>query len=205
MHKRISKPSGRNSELAPKQPLAEGPRDRKRPRGFLANMSDIELAGYTEWIMSMLGISTKGKLFEADGYLYQTVLRRKLAGEVEFRGGRKPGRNWVQMNDEELVAFAKKYIQERRIRSKGELVLADGGLYQALYGRNLLDKIEFEKGIRNWSYMSDYEFVTYMDHYKWENGISSRGQLQKADIHCILHYMIEVFLILSFLVEDFWI
>jgi hypothetical protein len=181
MHKRISKPSLRKSELAPRQPLAEGPRDRKRPRGFLDNMSDIELAGYTEWVMSMLGISTKTELWEADAYLYQTVLRRKLAGEVEFQGVRKARRNWVQMNNEELVAFAKKYIQEKGIRSKGELNRADGGLGDVLRRRNLLDRIEFEKGYRRWSCMTDFEFVTYMEAYKHENGISTRGQLQKAD------------------------
>jgi hypothetical protein len=64
--------------------------------------------------------------------------KRKLIDRV---GLEKKVRDWASMNDEELVGFAKRFIEEKKITGRNEVAKADHGLYQALRKRKLIDVV----------------------------------------------------------------
>jgi hypothetical protein len=45
------------------------------------------------------------------------------------------------MSDKEIVAYAKKVVEEKGIRSRSGLANEDSGLYSVLWKRNLLDRV----------------------------------------------------------------
>jgi hypothetical protein len=91
---------------------------------------------------------------------------------------------FTKMSDKELVVFAKKVVEEKGIRSRYGLVKEDRGLYQALWKRKLLDKIELEdkrRKVRNWNSLSDDELVVFAKKIVEEKEIKSRSELKARD------------------------
>ncbi|MBU0533068.1 hypothetical protein KKB44_06265 [Candidatus Micrarchaeota archaeon] len=90
-------------------------------------------------------------------------------------------RSWGVMRDHELVRFARKFLEEEGIGSRGKLVKVDPNLYQVLKKKKLLDKVEFEDKKRDWKSMSDEEIVEYVKRFMEEKEINGRKDLWKAD------------------------
>ena len=91
------------------------------------------------------------------------------------------GRVWREMSDEELVKFAKRFVEEKGITGKKELQMADNGLHLALRRRKLLDRVGFEEKSRNWTSKSNDEIVDFTERFMAKRGITKRGELQKTD------------------------
>ena len=94
---------------------------------------------------------------------------------------RKPMGFYARMSDDELVAYAKAFIAEKGVGGRNELKKADQGLYLALRGRKLQEKIELDEKHRNWAAMSDGVLVAHAKAFIAEKGIGGRKGLAKAD------------------------
>ncbi|MBU0533063.1 hypothetical protein KKB44_06240 [Candidatus Micrarchaeota archaeon] len=93
-------------------------------------------------------------------------------------------RAWRVMSDDELVKYARKFIEEEGIKRVGELRRVDKGLYLILRRRGLINEIKFEEKMqkkRNWNSMSDEELVEYTKKFVEERRISGRYELEKTD------------------------
>ena len=90
-------------------------------------------------------------------------------------------RFWKSMSDEEIVAYARRYINENGIKNRKGLYNADNGLYNALRRRKLLDKVKFKERLRNWSSMSDKRLVEHAQNFVDENDIINGTGLKKVD------------------------
>jgi len=64
-----------------------------------------------------------------------------LLEEVGFEERRRKQRSWKKMSDDEIVEFAKRAMEEKEIGSRKELENTDGGLYNVLWRRGLLDSV----------------------------------------------------------------
>jgi hypothetical protein len=160
-----------------RKPLAEGIMKR-RPHSFFTKMSDNEFVAFAKKVVEEKGIKNRSGLRIEDQGLYYALWKRKLLDEVEFE---KSYRDWGAMSDEELVAFAKKVVEEKRIKSRNGLKKEDSGLYQALRKRKLLDKIGFETIRRDWESMSGKELVALGKKLVAKEGITSRNGLKRED------------------------
>jgi hypothetical protein len=116
-----------------------------KPQGFYAKMSDEELIGFARKIIQENGVVGRGDLAKADRGLYKALQNRKLidrVGLADKRGDdRKPSGFYSRMSDEELVGFAKRFIEASGITGRKELKKADSGLHKALRTRKLIDAV----------------------------------------------------------------
>ncbi len=90
-------------------------------------------------------------------------------------------RLWKKMNDEQIVEFAKKLMEEKGLTKRKELQKADQGLYFVLRIRGLLGEVGFDDKLRSWKDMSNTEVVEFAQKFMEENGITWRSELKKAD------------------------
>ncbi len=162
-----------------KEPLTEGIQRKKRKQRNWASMTNKELVSYAKTYIEENGIKSRKDLEKADAGLYTTLWRRNLLDAVV--PVKRKQRNWSSMNDTELISYAKKFIEENQIKNRKGLEKADVGLYQILIRRNLLDVVIPEKQHRDWSSMSNKEFILFAKKFIEENGIKSRKDLYKAD------------------------
>lgn len=103
--------------------------------------------------------------------------------------GRKPRGFYSKMSDDEIVAYAKKFMKERGICGRKELQRADEGLYWALLKREkerprIMERVGFKRkkqAKRDWGIMGDRELVVHARAFMEERGIRGRTELQKAD------------------------
>ncbi|MFH1684883.1 MAG: hypothetical protein ABH983_01115 [Candidatus Micrarchaeota archaeon] len=177
-----------------KEPLAEGlqavPRDSRGRRAW-KEMSDAEIVEYARKLMEETGISRRRELKMADCGLYTIIYGRRLSSRIGFEEKRRKSRTWKDMNDEEIVGYAKKFVEEKEITRRNELKDADCGLYSILKRRGLLDEIGFAERPkrRSWKDISDEEIVGYVREFIMERGITARGELQGVD--CALYNVLE--------------
>ncbi|MBU0533062.1 hypothetical protein KKB44_06235 [Candidatus Micrarchaeota archaeon] len=143
------------------------------------SMNDEEIVEYTEEFMRE-GIREREELRKADEGLYAALFRRKLLDKVGFEEKREE-RGWTSMSDEEIVGYAKKFMEENGISRRGKLQKADGGLYRILRKRRLLDEIRFEERRRDWKAMSDEKLIGYAKGFIEKEEIGGTRELMNAD------------------------
>jgi len=105
------------------------------------DMSDEEVIEVVRKVMREKKITSKRELKEADRGLYSVLRKRGLLEEVGFEERRRKQRSWKKMSDDEIVEFAKRAMEEKEIGSRKELENTDGGLYNVLWRRGLLDSV----------------------------------------------------------------
>jgi uncharacterized protein YihD (DUF1040 family) len=141
--------------------------------------SDDELVEYAQRFVDGKEIRSRSGLDRADGGLYSALRKRKLVNEIEFEADE---RAWSRYSDDELVDYAQRFVEENEIASRKGLAKIGGGLYQAMRGRKLIDKVTFKADERAWRFYSDDELVEYAQRYIKESGIQNRKGLERADI-----------------------
>ena len=82
-------------------------------------------------------------------------------------------------SDEEVLAHARRFIEEKGMRSGYGLQKADPGLYAVLSRRGLLEQVAEKKEQRKWG--TNNEVLAYARKFVEERGIRSRKELEKAD------------------------
>ncbi|MBU0533061.1 hypothetical protein KKB44_06230 [Candidatus Micrarchaeota archaeon] len=109
----------------------------------------------------------------------RTSRREPLAEAIQKR----PHGFFTKMSDKELVGYAKRIIEEKKISGRKELQEVDGSLYNVLLKRNLLDTFGFgrKKEGRNWKAMTDEEIVRYAKTFMREREITGRAEVYRAD------------------------
>ncbi len=148
------------------------------------DMSDEEIIGFARRVMEEKGISGRKELENADRGLYIVLWKRKLLAKIGFEIQLKKRRAWRDLNDEEIVEFAQKFMEEKGISGRGELSLTISGLYRALKKRRLLDEVGFEekrRKRRSWRDVTDDEVVEIAKRVMEQEGISRRSELEKID------------------------
>ncbi len=145
------------------------------------DLSDEEVIEFAKKLMVKKKINNKTGIKNADSRLYQVLRRRGLLDEIGCEEKRRKDRSWKDMNDEEVIEFAKKLMNENGISKKGKLKELDQGIYQVLRERGLLSRVGFEEKQRHWKDMSNEEIVEYARKMMEENGITKRKELEKAD------------------------
>lgn len=91
------------------------------------------------------------------------------------------GRRWSDLSDEELVGYAKRFMDGNGIKGKSSLQQADGGLYATLGNRGLLEAVGFDKKKRHWKAMEDGELVQHAKSLIIEEGIDGKTALKNAN------------------------
>ncbi|MBU0533067.1 hypothetical protein KKB44_06260 [Candidatus Micrarchaeota archaeon] len=104
-------------------------------------VSDEELVRYAKKFMEERGISGRSELKKTDSGLYNVLRKRKLSDEVGFEEKWQKRRNWKSISDKRLLRYTKEFIEERGIIGRTELKKSDGGLYEVLRIRKLLDAV----------------------------------------------------------------
>lgn len=161
--------------------IGVGKRKRREKRDW-ALMSDQDLVAFAKGFVEKNGISKRADLEETDQGLYQILKKRRLLERVGFRVEKRDLRDWASMDDDELVAFARKVVEEKGICKRNELHMDNNGLYKALWRRKLLDEIGLEKKeTRRWDTMGDEELISIAQKAIVEEGIRSRHGLRKQD------------------------
>lgn len=145
-----------------------------------ASMSDEELIEHAKKFMKRKAVGKRGELQKLEPGMYCALSRRNLLVPAGL-GKRRRRERWSKMSDEEIVDFAKKYLEEKEIRSRGELQDDYASLYDELRKRRLLPSVGFKVKSKKWSEMSDAEIVSYVKRFMKERGITRKGELQKAD------------------------
>jgi hypothetical protein len=181
--------------------LGENPNKKtKRPFGFFSRMSDEELLSYAQKLVDKCRIMNKSALANSDGGLYVVLCKRKddkgkrLIGYITFK---KRYREWSSICNEELIARAQFFIDERKIINPSTLQIVDSGLHRILLkrkdgsGKPLIESIKFSKKQRrkrDWSSKSDNRLISLAQKFVDKNDLKNRAALAAADIglYCIL-------------------
>jgi hypothetical protein len=121
----------------------------KRKYRDWAAMGDRELVALAKKFIADRGITGRAELNKADSRLCQALRNRELLDEAGLGNTNEKDRRWAAMKKDELITFAKEFINERGIKGRGELGKADPSLYQTLRIRKLLaavfSQIEHQK------------------------------------------------------------
>ncbi len=149
------------------------------------NMSDEQIIEFAKKSMKEKKITRRKGLKKADPGLYNILRKRGLNDEVGFED---KIRYWKDMNDEEIVEFAQKFMEENEITGKRELKKADSGLYNVLREKGLLNKVGFVEKLRRWMDLSNDELVEFAKNWMKENAINRRVDMEDNDdgIYCAL-------------------
>ncbi len=102
------------------------------------DMSDEEIVEYARKVVEENGITRRAELCKTDTGLYNALQKKGLLNEV---GLGKKRRSWKSMSDEEIVDYAKGFVEEKGVMHRGELESIDSGLYETLRIRGLLDRV----------------------------------------------------------------
>jgi hypothetical protein len=169
-------------ETLHKNPLAEGivPLDKRRRRSW-SSLTDEKLISYGKRFMREKGINRRNELKKAVSGLYETLRRRGLLDRVGFQEKRRKMRPWKDMKDEMIIEYTIKFMEEKDIGWRIELLEADQGLYDVLWKRGLLDMVGLSKERRDWSSLTDNKLVSFAKNFLMQNEINGRVELQKAD------------------------
>lgn len=151
--------------------------DKRGKRDWKA-LGDGELLAHARWKIADGAIGCKKELEDADTGLYLALRKRNLIDEVGLEAKRK---DWSSTTVDEIVACAKRFIAEKGIQTKVGLSRANPKLYEALRNRDVLDKLEFEKKMRDWASMTDEEIIAFTISHITKNGITGRSELAHTD------------------------
>ncbi len=102
---------------------------------------DEQLLAIAEGFIRKTGISSRVELREADLGLYMALCRGRLLDSIGLPDSRGLIRNWAEMGDEQLIAYAKELIFKKGIDGRVDLEKVDRRLYDALKRRNLRDVV----------------------------------------------------------------
>ncbi len=112
---------------------------RKEERSW-KDMSNEEIVEYARKVMERQGITGRSELDRFDSGLYGILRKRKLLEDVGFEVKRGTLRSWRDMDNDEIIRYAKKAIREEGISGRYELDKFDSGLYSILKRRGLVDR-----------------------------------------------------------------
>ena len=159
----------------------------KRSKGFFKRMDDAQLIEYAQMIINVRNYKKRTDLEKDDATLCNVLRKRRLFGMLIFPEG---NRNWKDLDDDELVEHAQKFVDENGIKNRKELFDKDKGLYHALRSRSraLFDRIRFKFEKRNWGRFGTDGLVEHAKKIIDENGIITRGDLKSFDngLYCAL-------------------
>ncbi len=141
-------------------------------------MSDEEIVELAREVMKENKISGKSELGKIDYALYAILKDRGLLDEVGFEEKLKA---WQEMDDQEIIEHARKFMKEKGIKGRRELGNADPGLYAILYRRELLDEIGFTQKKRFWKKTSNEELIELARRVMEEHRITYRSEFSSAD------------------------
>lgn len=160
-------------------PLTESviPFDSRGRRDWRA-MNDEEVVRHTHAFLKENGMCRRKDIEKADSGLYDALTRRGLLASVGFDD---KCRRWADKSDDAIVDFARKLVDEKKLRSKSELKKEDNGLYIALLRRKLICKVGFKEGRRSWTSMNDQGMIGFARGVIVESGIKSKQELRNAD------------------------
>ncbi len=144
-------------------------------------ISDEDILELAEKLIRENDITGRTDLKMVDSGLYYILERRELLERLGFEKKHKKYRSWAKMTDEEIVELARKVMEEMEISGRGELYKTDPGLYQVLWKRELLSRMDFEERKGQWKDMRDEEIVELARKVMEEMEISGRGELNKID------------------------
>jgi len=163
-----------------KEPMTEMIQKKRREQRNWKSMSDGELITYAKKIIKENGIRNRNNLQKVDQGMYYVLRRRNLLGKIIPEKQKR--RNWSSMTDEKIISYAKKIIEENKIKNRSNLRKADSGLGYVLKKRKLMVIVIPEKQQkRNWSSISEEELIQFSKNFIEEKGIKNRKGLQKAD------------------------
>jgi hypothetical protein len=149
-----------------------------------ASMNDEELVGFAKRFIDEKKITGRKELEKADKGLYRALRNRGLIERIGLENSNVEHRKWALMEDGELVGFAKRFIEDKKITGRKELEKADLGLYNVLRRRKLVEVVRLENSNiehRTWTSMTDGELVEVARKFIDERGITGRSELEKAD------------------------
>lgn len=106
-----------------------------------AGMENSELIAYAREIIAGSRITGRRRLQEIDSGLYVALQGRKLMDDVGLSSSKNNNRDWASVERVELIAHAKRFVEKRGLRKRGELRRADSAQYLALWRRRLLDAV----------------------------------------------------------------
>lgn len=150
----------------------------QRPWGEKSDEEIIELA---RSMIIQKGITRRSELKKADSGLYKVLCQRNLLGALGLRRKKRETR-WSVYSDEELVELARKTMAENGINGRAELDEANPKLYGALRRRRLLGKVGFVRKQRSWVGMGNDELIEHARKVMNEKGISTKKELENADL-----------------------
>ncbi|MFH0885462.1 MAG: hypothetical protein V1861_07170 [Candidatus Micrarchaeota archaeon] len=147
-------------------------------RRYWKAVDDNTLVSYARWRIDNEKIEGRKELGNIDGGLYNALLRRKLLDET---GLGTTLRRWRVVEDDDLLALARKFIAERGVGTRPDLCREDSGLYQKLRRRKLLDKVGLKEKRGHWFRMGNDELVENAKCFIAKRGISGRMELRDAE------------------------
>lgn len=151
-----------------------------------SSMTDNEIFDFIKKFIKNNNIKTETALKKKDMRLYSILRKRKLL-TVVFPNKRKrqKRRDWFSMSDEELISYAKTYIEENGIRTRSSLQKVDGGLYLILRKKNLIPGIipdgRKTRKRRNWVSISNEVLIKFANEFIEKNKIRKKSELEKLD------------------------
>jgi hypothetical protein len=152
---------------------------RKNGRWDYESMDGSGILALARRIMREGKMKGREDLRMTDHGTYNALKKRNLLDEIE-----RMKRDWNAKSDTELVEFARRFVEEKGISFRVEMIKTDYRLYRVLKRRGLVDKIGFERKRREgrkWAYFSDDEFIEFAKKFIETKLISSSTELCKID------------------------
>jgi hypothetical protein len=142
------------------------------------DLNDDELVAFAQKSIEKKGISGRKEMYRKDGRLYDVLRRRGLLEQVRFKIRRM---SWKSMNDGEIIAYSKEYLDANPGTGRGDLFRSNPSHYEALRRRNLLGEVGFDEKRICWREMSDKEILSLARKLVSERSIRRKVELKKAD------------------------
>jgi hypothetical protein len=152
-------------------------KERRKVRSW-SKYSNDELVEMAKQFVASHQISGRFELQKVDHGFYYILSKRNLLDDIGFKQDENA---WRLYSDEELVAYAQKFIEQKGIKNPTGLELERIGLYSALLRRKLIKQIKFKQRQRSWASMNDEELIAYARELIGKKQISSRSALEKED------------------------
>jgi hypothetical protein len=118
-------------------------RAKQRSRGFFPKMTNDELVEYANRFLKESNVETPTELKNIDGGLYHVLWERKLLEIIKFekRMKQRPKNFFSNKSDSELIDYAQKIVNRKKMKGPSVLKKVDGGLYNVLCERGLIKRV----------------------------------------------------------------
>lgn len=126
----------------------------------------------------------RNDLFKSYQSLHHVLCNRNLFDRVRLAACTERKSKWKSKSDGELVAFAKKFAEEKSTDSLEKFRLNNSGLYSNLQRRGLLDDLGLQrkhKKPKRWEKMSNRKVLEFAKNYMEENGIKNISAMVRHD------------------------